>query len=951
MITSNCGKKPPRSSLKLAFDPVDDTSDAIVSSKSLNRRVSFSQYVFVLGDEDDDSQMCVSRFNSNITVEDEFVINSNTTTTTTTTTTTANTTDNKNNNNYNRDNNDNNISNNFNDDMESVTSINSSDVSMGLSPNPCLQQINPIELTNEQQEQQNTNMEIENDADAHADASTLKSITICSPDEVISVQNNQLNSTPTHHHDISDMELQNSPCPLAINDDLCNMSIISNHNIDDDDIQLPVQNDKKMDKNSPSKHDTQLFNRSTCENTEKTSTPSFKSPHPFVPYTNTLCMTTDDVPMHPSSLLSCKRPASVVKMPLINLNFNNNNNSQSLIKRKCNNNHHHQLDVISKTPKVTESERITFVSLINTPLRQANLNGDDDDDGVFHCTSVKKKNKCRNFRDISEYKTERLLSSTKRLHNHLHSQLIDCQLEAVLDDIEYDLSTPASIVNFLRKNRYIDFSNLENLDKTTLLTNIEQQYGLDEYLQLQNQFDLHLYDKFMKRRFVIETENIDRFEFWKRLYRERISTVLVSPQLKSVLKKISEMEPIEHLKFMAGAHQLLHNCSKFALQEIYPIIDENIAARNSELNLEITNLKQLNTYLELLINEKQNELKKKQQEQKQWEELENYAKDALKKLDRIQQGIHQTTQHQLQLRHSNEKLLHHKNKLQLKLKQLLEKKSNQEQVDNLSNLLNRSIGCTELFPIPIDEALRNQRQHHNTDDEKCRVESILNTRKMINLFSPCRITCTSMDSENHTYEISTLFGLVNFLLTCQVCQTFMTTSGVGGDDDMHRKSQRKTKRKKQKNDHDKIDGVDVDVDEDDEDDDVVVNVDDDGDYDKNDDEDDDDDMQVTIDPEQLKVISLQVTAPTESRLCLSLLLLYDGITVKFSTRSYRLMVRFTLMSLDYMDSSQGSVEFEVLRGNLNTIKLTEYFNTCKPTCGHLYSIVTNLQSYLSSSSS
>lgn len=41
----------------------------------------------------------------------------------------------------------------------------------------------------------------------------------------------------------------------------------------------------------------------------------------------------------------------------------------------------------------------------------------------------------------------------------------------------------------------------------------------------------------------------------------------------------------QHLKFIAGAQQLFHTCSKFAQQEIYQIIDENISARNLELNV------------------------------------------------------------------------------------------------------------------------------------------------------------------------------------------------------------------------------------------------------------------------------------------------------------------------------------------------------------------------------
>ncbi|CAH8548468.1 unnamed protein product [Schistosoma intercalatum] len=1027
MINSNGDRKPRRSSLKFTFDPVNDASDGIVSSRGLNRRVSFSQYVFVLGDEDDGSQMCVSRFNSNISVEDEFANTNND----------INNNDNNNNNDYKNDNNDN--SSNINDNMESVTSI--SDVSMELSHDSCLK------VKHESfNEQQNTNMEVDNDADSRtlsSKCSSLESVTISSLDEMMIVKN-ELSCTP-RHHDVSDMEVQSSICPLPlpINEELCNMSIISTN-----ELNLSTNNDGNIDKNLPGDSlPHKIYSQLSCHNDvpditstiknnedvnhEKVLTPSFRSPH-FLQSTNTMMMT--DIVEDP--LLSDKRPVSVVKMPLINLNLSN---SLPLTRRRCNINKNLQSDV-DQTPKPSEPERITFVSLINTPLRQANIG---DDTGA-NLTSVKKVIRPKTFRDVNEYKPERLLSNTRRLHNHLRNQLAECQLEAVIDHIKYDFSNIKSIVNFLRKNEYID-CNLETLDKSTLLTDMDR-YGSDEYLRLQNQLHLHLYDKLVKRRFVIETENINRLEFWKRLYLERISTVLISPQLKSVTKNVSEMNLIEHLKFIAGAQQLFHTCSKFAQQEIYQIIDENISARNLELNLEIDNLNQLNDYLELMISQKQSELKQKRQEQEQLLELETYAKEILQKLNRIKQEIDETTQRQIVIRQSNKKLLQRKQYLEKKLKELSEQNC-QEELYNSSTLVNRSIGCTELFPIPISET--SIIQHCNNND-RSRLEPIV-TRQLINLLSPCRITCTSFDKDNHMYEVSTLFGLVNFLLTCQVCDLLV--------DDSDRKNN---------NNHQCNESIDGNDDGDD------------------DEEDDDDDMQTTVNPENLKVISVQVVAPADvecpvecppvesvARIfieylntvgydnlrtrCIGFTMadvietietiivpfmvlasdlrslwlakcdvnlvmpsiddqLFTGgyftpkklrnligqtprstavhslstshrtpfqskqlhhqsiigesmipvekslsfyeylapseplsITVKFSTRNYRIMVRFTLMSLDYMDSSQGSVEFEVLRGNLRTEKLEEYFESCKPTCGNLYSIISKLQLFLSSS--
>ncbi|VDP76331.1 unnamed protein product, partial [Schistosoma mattheei] len=192
-------------------------------------------------------------------------------------------------------------------------------------------------------------------------------------------------------------------------------------------------------------------------------------------------------------------------------------------------------------------------------------------------------------------------------------------------------------------------------------------------------------------------------------------------------------------------------------------------------------------------------------------------------LNRIKQEIDETTQRQTVIRQSNKKLLQRKQYLEKKLKELSEK-NRQEELYNSSTLVNRSIGCTELFPIPISET--SIIQHCNNND-RSRLEPIV-TRQLINLLSPCRITCTSFDKDNHMYEVSTLFGLVNFLLTCQVCDLLV-------DD-----SDRKNNNNHQCNES--IDGND---------------------YGDDDEEDDDDDMQTTVNPENLKVISVQVVASTD----------------------------------------------------------------------------------------
>lgn len=303
---------------------------------------------------------------------------------------------------------------------------------MELSPDSCLK------VKHESfNEQQNTNMEVDNDADSRtlsSKCSSLESVTISSLDEMMIVKN-ELSCTPRHHHDVSDMEVQSSICPLPlpINEELCNMSIISTN-----ELNLSTNNDGNIDKNLPGDSlPHKIYSQPSCHNDvpditstiknnedvnhEKVLTPSFRSPH-FLQSTNT--MMTDIVE---DPLLSDKRPVSVVKMPLINLNLSN---SLPLTRRRCNINNNLQSDV-DQTPKPSEPERITFVSLINTPLRQANIG---DDTGA-NLTSVKKVIRPKTFRDVNEYKPERLLSNTRRLHNHLRNQLAECQLEAVIDHI------------------------------------------------------------------------------------------------------------------------------------------------------------------------------------------------------------------------------------------------------------------------------------------------------------------------------------------------------------------------------------------------------------------------------------------------------------------------------------------------------------------------------------
>ncbi|KAK4470289.1 hypothetical protein MN116_005604 [Schistosoma mekongi] len=1041
MITSSGNGKPRRSSLKFAFDPVESTSDPVVSARSLNRRVSFSQYVFVLGDEDDGSQMCVSHFNSNISMEDELAIDPTSATT---------------------NNNSNSNATNISVNMDDVASI--IDVSMEVTPDPCLE-VKHIMSANEQQ---NTNMEIKEDNESASVNQDLVDVNILSSKCNSSLESNAISNhdkmivqsefSNTPEHDSSDMEVQiSSICPLPTSE-LENMFITSNNEFNPSTVTTTnnSNNSRNTDQNSPnhSLHNGQDF-QSSCNNVPgiviptgitndvelgKSRTPEFKSYN--LPLTNTMVMAGTVNP----SLSSFKRPSSVVKMPLINLNLSN---SVPLTKRPCHvdNNDPHSA-VNNKTPKTSESEKITFLSLINTPLRQANI-GVDNNVGVS-LNSVKKVNRFRNFRDVNEYKPERLLSNTRRLHSHLHNQLMKCQLEPVIDLTDYDLSNITSIMNFLLKNKYVN-CNLENVNRTTLLTNIEQ-YGSNEYLELQNKLGLHLYDKFIKRRFVVETENIHRLEYWKCLYQERINTVLVSPQLKSVMKKISEMDSTERLEFMAGVHQLLHNCSKFALQEIYQIIDEHTSARNLELNLEIDDLKHLNSYVETVIDRKQHDIENQEQKWKQLDELDKYAKETLQKLDTIKQEINEATQRRNTIRQSNEELLKRKKHLESKLRKLSSRGKNINELHRL----NRSVGCTELFPIPIDEKSIDQNFSKSDVGDKSSSEAIL-MEKITNLFSPCRITCTSFDTDSHIYEVSTLFGLVNFILTCQVCCNAAYDAG----------------RQMTNNNDNNVNG------------DCAVVSDD-------DDNDDDDDMQITIDPENLKVISLQVTSPTDlespvecppvesvARICIEYLstIGYDSlrtrcigftmdnvieqieiiivpymvlasdlrclwlakfdvnivmmsindqlpssstgyccftpknlrtltgqtprstavrslpyssrirtpfqqrqqsyhqsvicgdssiptaksltifeyltppgpfsITVKLSTRTYCIVIRFTLFSLDYMNNDQGHVDFEILRGNPSIQKLNEYLKDCKPTSGNMYSIASNLQSYLS----
>ncbi|KAH8869776.1 hypothetical protein KSF78_0005671 [Schistosoma japonicum] len=925
MITSSGKEKPRRSSLKFAFDPVENTSDPVVSVKSLNRRVSFSQYVFVLGDEDDGSQMCVSHFNSNISMEDEFVIDP-------TSATTTNNTSNSN-------------ANDINVNMANVASI--IDVSMEVTPDSCLE-VKHIVSANEQQ---NTNMEIDEDnesANVNQDVdvntlsskcnSSLESNTTSDHDETI-VQS-EFSNTPKH--DSSDMEVQiSSMCPLPTSE-LENMSVISNNEFNLSTVTT-TNNRRNTDLNSPyhSLHNGHSFQHS-CDNVpgivipasnindmelEKPRTPKFKSHN--LPLTNTMVMAGTVNP----SLSSFKRPSSVVKMPLINLNLSN---SVPLTKRQSHvNNNHPHLAVNNKTPKASESEKITFLSLINTPLRQANISVDNNL-GVS-LTSVKKVNRFRNFRDVNEYKPERLLSNTKRLHSHLHNQLMKCQLEPVIDHTDYDLSNISSIMNFLHKNKYVNY-NLENVNQTTLLTNIEQ-YGSNEYLELQNKLGLHLYDKFIKRRFVVETENIHRLEYWKCLYQERINTVLVSPQLKSVMKKVSEMDFME---------------------------------------LEIDDLKHLNSYLETVIDSKQHDIENQEQKWKQLEELDKYAKEVLQK-------INEATQRRNIIRQSNEELLRRKKHLESKLKKL----SSRGKKLNELHCLNRSVGCTELFPIPIGEKSIDQNFNKSDIEDKSSSEAIF-MEKITNLFSPCRITCTSFDTDTHIYEVSTLF--VESPVECppvesvaHICIEYLSTVGY---DSLRTRCIGFTMN----NVIEQIEIIivpymvlasdlrclwlakfDVNI--------VMISI--------NDQLPSSSTGYCCFTPKNLRTLTGQTprstavrslsyssrirtpfqqrqqshhqsvtcsdgSIPTAKSLTIFEYLTPPGpfsITVKLSTRAYCIVIRFTLFSLDYMNNDQGHVDFEILRGNPSIEKLNEYLKDCKPSSGNMYSIASNLQSRLSFSSS
>ncbi|CAH8541218.1 unnamed protein product [Heterobilharzia americana] len=258
-----------------------------------------------------------------------------------------------------------------------------------------------------------------------------------------------------------------------------------------------------------------------------------------------------------------------------------------------------------------------------------------------------------------------------------------------MDCIELDLSNITNINKFLKRNHMR--VNVPNLDKISLLKNLEK-YGSDKYLALQESHNLNLYDKLVKRRVAVEVTNKARFEFWKYLFQERISTVLASPELKSLMKHVSEMNLDEHLEFMAGVNQMLHDCSKSALHEVYRIINESAHASYSELKFEVEDLKQLNCRIESVIAKKKDELEKMKQRKKQLEELEKYAEEKRRQLNEINRKIDEANQRRAELSQLNEKLAEQKKALELQLNGGNKAKKVAEKVRYSTVALNRSVG-------------------------------------------------------------------------------------------------------------------------------------------------------------------------------------------------------------------------------------------------------------------
>ncbi|CAH8541234.1 unnamed protein product [Heterobilharzia americana] len=214
MNTFGGNRKPQRSSLRLTVDPVDSASEGTGSLKSLNRRVSFSQYVFVLGEDDNSSQMCVSnRFTSDVSMEDDFHDGAD------------------------------------NDEKEAgdVTLIN--DVSMEVAPYACVD-IKHMSFN----EDQTINMEMGDEGSQydHADNvissskyNSLQSVCVSTDQTVVA---DSSVSDKTLQQDDSDMEVQITLCQLPTGSKSVNMSVTSGIELN----HLPI--DEKTDNNSNNKN-------------------------------------------------------------------------------------------------------------------------------------------------------------------------------------------------------------------------------------------------------------------------------------------------------------------------------------------------------------------------------------------------------------------------------------------------------------------------------------------------------------------------------------------------------------------------------------------------------------------------------------------------------------------------------------------------------------------------
>ncbi|CAH8857468.1 unnamed protein product [Trichobilharzia szidati] len=1012
-----------RSSLKMPFDPVNDSAaETTLSTKNLNRRVSFSQYIHVWNqDSEGESEICVkNRIISDISMEDDFE------------TTTGNT--------RKDDNTVGGVTSIHDVSMEAVTYTSSCHIVDRLSTNS----------RSEDGQQQMVTMEIEEGGnDEEGSQVSMKLSPDCNPEDEMMIVENTLDiktNDALPKCDASDMEVQNDGVSALPTTDVDDMSVV----VSSDEIvcNLPEKHDTTTTTHSPQdklSNITPVANRGDTETKQK----KMHTPHVLSPLADAVL--TDVV-----KPLSSRRITTVLEIPLVNLDL-----TPSLLNSKRRRFNNLQSTML-KTPQSSNPEKVTFISLINTPLRQADINEREsrigDRNGGVMLSLVKKVNPFRNLRDNEEYRPEKLISNSRRLHYQFHKQLAKCQLEPVVDVAAFEFSNIKSIFDFMRENSDSNW-DLQGVNQTTFSLTDTTKYGLDEYLQLQQSQNLNLYDRLAVRRYIVERDNMERFHYWKLLNRERIGTVSISPQLNVVLKRISEMNTDQSLEFMAGLHQRLHNCFKLAKQECYQIIDENMAARNSELKFEIENLKVIHNTIEEKLKKREDKYNKLQKKIKDLQKLEKYAKELRQKLNETNQKIIDAKNRQTQLRQSNNQLLQEKESLEVKLKEYQEvKRANNNKRYNSRLLFNRSVGCTELFPIPI--TLPSSSPHDRND---CRLGggknyNINNNRnkygnaigdmrdfsfkeEIVNLLAPSRITLKS--SKNHIYELTTLLGLVNFILTCQVCEIppppspFHTFNHVGDEQNLLSLKHLKV-TKLQVASPDDVDcpvecppvesvarvcidylstqgsdelrnlciGLTLDqairqiqfiitpymvlaadlrhlwlarYD-------VVFSV-----ISLND--------QLfsgmCVTPKNLRKLFEQTSRSTLRRSQIlhssrrtpfkqqqqqqrqqqyhqSLTSVIDNsittgevpksltifqpitppgpfnITVTMSRRRFRLRVCFTLFSLDFCTpDDQASVEFETLRGNLCCEKLNDHFHTCKPMSGHLSTIMSEIESFLS----